>query len=99
MVSTLSTIALILSLGGQFLLSKKTKIVFPIWILSNVCWIAVNLMSEPNVQQIIMYVVYTAMNCYSWYSWRKDEKSTTLNKDDVSIISDNATNNDEKKAI
>lgn len=85
-VNVLSTVALILSLGGQFLLSKKTKVVFPIWIASNVCWIAVNILGTPNIQQILMYVVYTAMNLYSWYSWRKDEKKSSIQEKDIHII-------------
>lgn len=73
MVNVLSTMALVLSIGGQFLLAKQKKIVFPIWMASNILWIAVNILSSFNLQQVIMYVVYTGFNFYSWYSWSKKE--------------------------
>lgn len=74
MLNIVSTVALILSLLGQFLVAKKNKAAFPIWIVSNTCWIVVNFMQIPNYQQIVMYVVYCIINAYSWYCWIKDEK-------------------------
>ena len=68
MMNTVSNIALVLSLAGQVLIAKKSRLAFPMWILSNVCWIAINIMGTFNVQQVIMYVVYTGINLYSWYS-------------------------------
>ena len=49
MVNLFSTIALILSLGGQILLFGKNRLVFPLWILSNVCWIMVNIIDTFNL--------------------------------------------------
>ena len=81
MMNTVSNIALVLSLAGQVLIAKKSRLAFPMWILSNVCWIAINIMGTFNVQQVIMYVVYTGINLYSWYSWIKEEKNKEKESD------------------
>lgn len=82
MMNTISNIALVLSLAGQVLIAKKSRLAFPMWILSNVCWIVINIMGTFNVQQVIMYVVYTGINLYSWYSWIKEEKNKEKESDD-----------------
>lgn len=85
MVDIISTIALILSLGGQLLLSKKSKLMFPLWIISNICWIIVNIISSFNFQQVIMYIIYTIINIYSWYSWIKNDKEN-IKQDNIKVI-------------
>ena len=85
MVDIVSTITLILSLGGQLLLSKKNKLVFPLWIISNICWIIVNIISSFNFQQVIMYIVYTIINIYSWFSWIKNNKKD-IEQNETQII-------------
>lgn len=49
----------------------RKRIGFFVWILSNVAWIAVNMMGVPNWSQIVMFVVYMAMNVHGWVSWGK----------------------------
>lgn len=74
MITFISVIALILSLLGNILINNKKKIGFIIWILSNIIWIIVNLISIPNYPQIIMYLCYAFINIDGIIRWSKDEK-------------------------
>lgn len=71
MITLLSNIALVLSLGGNILLAKQNKLVFPVWIVANLLWIVINIISIHNTAQIVMYAVYVGTSAYSWYSWSK----------------------------
>jgi nicotinamide riboside transporter PnuC len=68
----LSLIATILSLLGNFLIIKKKRIGFISWIISNILWIIVNLISIPNIPQIIMFLVYTGISIYGWIKWKQN---------------------------
>lgn len=68
----LSSIATILSILGNFLIIKKKKIGFISWIISNILWIIVNLISIPNIPQIIMFLVYTVISIYGWIKWKQN---------------------------
>ena len=72
-IDVMSFVALVLSLAGNALINFRKRIGFFVWILSNVAWIAVNMMGTPNWSQIAMFVVYMAMNVHGWVSWGKDE--------------------------
>lgn len=74
MITFISIIALILSLLGNILINNKRKIGFVIWILSNIAWIIVNIISIPNYPQIIMYLCYAFINIDGIVRWSKDEK-------------------------
>ncbi len=89
LISILSNLALALSLGGQFLLGRKAKIVFPMWIASNVLWEAI--LDHWNTQQVIMYVVYTGFNIYNWYKWIQDDKKSKAASTDENINAEKAT--------
>lgn len=67
----MSVISLILSLLGNILINHKKKIGFIIWILSNISWIIVNLLGEPNYPQILMYIVYLILNIIGYCKWSK----------------------------
>jgi len=76
LVSLLGPIALILSIVGAILNARKLIIGFYIWTLSNVFWIALNIhlyiQGNPEVvSQIIMFVIYTILNFYGIYKWKK----------------------------
>ena len=78
MILTLSIIALILSLVGNILVNYKKKLGFIIWISSNVFWIIVNFMGEMNYPQVIMYIVYAALNVQGYINWSKSEKKIKI---------------------
>lgn len=73
-VTVISVLATILSLAGNYLIAKKSIIVFPVWITSNVLWIIVNILSTFNPSMVAMYVIYCVMQTYSWYEWKKTEE-------------------------
>lgn len=72
MITCVSTIAMVLSLFGNLLMAKKSLLVFPVWIVANVLWIAVNILGTFNAPMVIMYLVYIAIQLYSWMEWKKD---------------------------
>lgn len=67
----LSIVAMILSLLGNLFITIKNIIGFPIWIISNILWIIVNLQNNTNYSQIIMFIAYAITNIYGWYIWNK----------------------------
>ena len=76
LISLLGPTALILSLVGAFLNARKQIIGFYIWTLSNIFWILLNihLYFEGNpevISQIIMFLIYSLLNFYGIYQWRK----------------------------
>lgn len=75
MIQIISIIATALSLYGNYLVICKKIIGFPVWIASNILWIAVNFMGIPNYSQIFMFLVYAATSAYGWYKWLKDDKN------------------------
>lgn len=75
MVFTISTIALIFALTGNILVNFRKKLGFVIWTLSNILWIAVNLLGTLNIPQVIMYLVYITLNIQGFIVWSRKDKS------------------------
>ena len=73
-IGIMSFVALVLSLAGNALINLRKRIGFFVWILSNVAWIAVNMMGTPNWSQIAMFVVYVVFNVHGWIKWGKIEE-------------------------
>ena len=68
-VGWVSFFALVFSLAGNTLINFKVRFGFVVWIVSNVLWIAVNLMGVPNWSQIAMFVAYMMLNLHGLLSW------------------------------
>ena len=75
MITILSTLGAILSLGGNIAIAKKKKIGWLIWIAGNIAWIGVNLLGEFNLSMVLMYVVYLGINIKGFIDWNKQEKT------------------------
>jgi len=73
-LDVISWVLTIFSVGGNFLLAKKNKLVFPIWIVANVGWVVVILLTSKNIAQLVMYGIYTYTSVCGWVQWSKDEK-------------------------
>ena len=73
-VTVVSFIAMLCSFGGNGLINFKRKSGYVVWIVSNVLWVAVNLMSQPNACQIAMFIGYAAFNVHGWLKWTAEEK-------------------------
>lgn len=69
MINLLSVAALLLSLFGNLLINNRCRAGFVVWFLSNIAWIAVNLLSTPNWSQIAMFATYMCFNAQGWWNW------------------------------
>lgn len=74
MITILSSVALIFSLIGNILVNMKKKYGFIIWSISNIFWIIVNFVGQTNYPQVIMYIVYVALNVQGFILWNRKEK-------------------------
>lgn len=72
-VTITSWIATALSLFGQILINNKKKAAFPVWITSNLLWIMVNIIGTFNLANVVMYIIYTIMNCVGLIQWKKTD--------------------------
>lgn len=75
MVTFLSVLGAILSLGGNIAIAKKKKIGWLIWIAGNIAWIGVNLLGEFNSPMVLMYVAYLGINIKGFIDWNKEGKT------------------------
>ena len=70
----METIALILSVLGNILITGKKKIGFIVWIISNCIWIYTNIQKGDNLQQNIMFGLYILLNIIGYINWNRKEK-------------------------
>ena len=71
MIDIISAIATICSLYGNYLVIKKNKFGFVIWLISNILWILINFIGVLNISQVIMFVIYGILNIYGWIKWKQ----------------------------
>lgn len=71
MIDIISAIATICSLYGNYLVIKKNKFGFVIWLISNILWILINFIGVLNISQVIMFVIYGILNVYVWIKWKQ----------------------------
>lgn len=65
-------IAMILSVLGIVLNAKKNMWCWPIWILSNICWL-IYFLGKGEYPVIILNVIFGIVNTYGWIQWSKDK--------------------------
>ena len=71
MIDIISAIATIYSLYGNYLVIKKNKFGFVIWLISNILWILINFIGVLNISQVIMFMIYGILNIYGWIKWKQ----------------------------
>lgn len=71
MIDIVSVIATICSLYGNYLVIKKNKFGFVVWLISNILWILINFIGVLNISQVIMFVIYGILNIYGWIKWKQ----------------------------
>lgn len=76
MLDLISWIATISSLAGQVLINRRNKIAFPVWIISNLLWIAANFIGNFNIANVVMYAVYIVFNVSGYFQWEESERRT-----------------------
>jgi hypothetical protein len=64
----MSAYALILSLVGLVLNARKNILCWPVWVVSDIMWLAV-FIPQGNVEQIILWTVFGLFNFYGWREW------------------------------
>jgi nicotinamide riboside transporter PnuC len=52
---------------------RKRKFGFVLWSISNAGWFVLAYYIPAYRPQIPLWVVFTALNIYGWFQWRKDE--------------------------
>ena len=75
MITVLSALGAIFSLGGNVAITKKKKVGWLIWIAGNIAWIGVNLLGDFNAAMVLMYVAYLGINIKGFIDWSKQEKT------------------------
>lgn len=75
MITFLSVLGAVLSLGGNIAIAKKKKIGWIIWIAGNIDWIAVNIIGTFNLPMVIMYIAYLGINIKGYIDWNKQDES------------------------
>lgn len=73
MIDVVSVAACLLSIAGKICVNNKSRWNFAFFIAGYVLWIAYNLLNTPNVPQVAMYVVYTALSVQGWIKWKGNE--------------------------
>ena len=71
MIDTISAIATICSLYGNYLVIKKNNFGFVIWLISNILWVLINFIGVLNISQVIMFMIYGILNIYGWIKWKQ----------------------------
>lgn len=71
----METIALILSILGNVLITGKKKVGFIVWIISNYIWIYTNIQKGDNLQQNIMFGLYIFLNIVGYVNWKREENN------------------------
>lgn len=75
MVTILSALGAIFSLGGNIAIAKRQKIGWLIWIAGNIAWIAVNIIGTFNLSMVLMYIAYLIINIKGFIDWSKQDES------------------------
>jgi nicotinamide riboside transporter PnuC len=75
MITILSVLGAIFSLGGNVAIAKKKKAGWLIWIAGNIAWIGVNFLGDFNLSMVLMYVAYLGINIKGFIDWSKQEKT------------------------
>jgi nicotinamide riboside transporter PnuC len=74
----MSWVAFLFSLWGVYLVSKKNKWCWVVWLVGNVCWI-IYAWSPFQLALIVTQVIYILTNIYGiWEWWLKPNEKTNL---------------------
>ena len=75
LLTHINWIAVSLSIGGIFLNANKMISCWPVWILSNACWL-IYVIPKKEGAEILLWSVFALANAYGWYQWLKKEGRT-----------------------
>lgn len=82
MINTLSFLAFMLSITGNFFINAKRRYGFIIWIVSNILWIVINFIGEINNFQIAMFATYIMFSIAGFREWKLRENKQVEHSSD-----------------
>lgn len=71
LITILSVLGTIFSLGGNLLIMFKKRSGWLAWIVGNILWITINFIGTMNWPMVIMYVVYLIINVTAFIKWKE----------------------------
>ena len=79
MVTIISVLGMLFSLGGNILIMMKKKSGWLAWVVGNVLWIIYNFITNVNLPMVLMYLVYTVINITGYCKWCDQEDKKKIN--------------------
>lgn len=76
-IDIMSILGMLFSIAGNLLLARKSAIGFWCFLLGNIMWIGYSLMFNLNVPMIMQYSIFSVINVYGIYRYRKDKRDGT----------------------
>lgn len=70
-LDTIAWVATFLSFIGIILNAKKKISCWYIWCAANLVWILYSILTN-QIQQIILWIVFTGFNIYGLFQWKKN---------------------------
>ena len=71
LITILSILGTIFSLGGNILIILKKRSGWLAWIIGNLLWIGFNFAGTINWPMVLMYLVYIVINITGFIKWSK----------------------------
>ena len=65
-------VVVVVSVFGTWLNARKDVRCFPIWIATNVCWVAYGVHKQALAMSVL-FLIYTGMSIYGWWFWKKEK--------------------------
>jgi len=70
MIEILMWIVTLASVLGTWLNARRNTLCFPIWIATNICWIAYAVHKASSAQAALFFV-YSGLAAYGWWNWSR----------------------------
>ena len=70
-IEVLGYVSFVLSVTGVYLNAQKKIWCWPIWIISNIGWIAQSFITK-DYPSLFLWICFSFLNGYGWYKWKKD---------------------------
>lgn len=80
MVTIISVLGMLFSLGGNILIMMKKKSGWLAWVVGNVLWIVYNFITNVNIPMVMMYLVYTFINIMGYCKWCEQEDKKKIDQ-------------------
>lgn len=79
-VEIVSVLGMLSSVSGNLLLAKKSALGFWCFLAGNLMWILYSILFSFNLPMVIQYLIFSVINVYGIYEYRKGEKTRCNSK-------------------